>query len=137
MAENERTYVIPLRKAVIKTARWRRAKKAISTIRAFMKRHMKAEVVKIGRELNEVIWERGGKKVPSKVNVVAFKEENVVEVNLAGATKKKPEKKEKKIVIESKESKEEKSEAKEEKPKEEKKAKEETKEEAKKEEKSE
>jgi len=86
----ERNYVIPLRKAVIKTARWRRAKKAISTIRSFMKRHMKAETVKIGKELNELIWERGGKKVPSKVNVLATKEENIVNVNLVDIQKKKP-----------------------------------------------
>ena len=127
MTENERSYVIPLRKAVIKTARWRRAKKAISTIRSFMKRHMKADVVKIGKELNEAIWERGGKKVPSKVSVIAIKEENVVEVNIAGVPKKKKaEKKEKKIVIEEK--KEKAKEVKKEEPKEEK-PKEETKEE--------
>ena len=88
----ERNYVIPLRKAVIKTARWRRAKKAISTIRSFMKRHMKAETVKIGKELNEVIWERGGKKVPPRVNVLAIKEENIVSVNLSNIQKKKPKK---------------------------------------------
>lgn len=92
---SERNYVIPLRKAVIKTARWRRAKKAISTIRSFMKRHMKAEIVKIGKELNEVIWERGGKKVPPRVNVIATKEENIVFVNLADTAKKKEKKIEK------------------------------------------
>ncbi len=91
----ERNYVIPLRKAVMKTARWRRAKKAISSIRSFMKRHMKAESVKIGKELNEVIWERGGKKVPSKVSVFAKKEENVVIVNLSDISQK-PKKKEEK-----------------------------------------
>ncbi len=88
---SERNYVVPLRKAVIKTARWRRAKKSISTIRSFMKRHMKAEIVKIGKELNELIWERGGKRVPSKVNVLATKEENIVYVNLSDAPKKKKE----------------------------------------------
>ena len=84
----ERSYIIPLRKATMKTARWRRAKKSISTIRSFMKRHMKCENIKIGQELNELIWERGGKKVPSKVNVFAKKEEDIVHVNLAGLAEK-------------------------------------------------
>lgn len=85
----ERNYVIPLRKATIKTARWRRAKKAMITIRSFMKRHMKAEVVKLGHELNELIWERGGKRVPSKVSVIAKKKDGVVKVNIVGIVEKK------------------------------------------------
>ena len=88
----ERNYTIPLRKSTIKTARWRRAKKAISTIRAFIKRHTKAETIKIGKELNELIWERGGKRVPSKVRVVAEKDGDTAEVNLVGIEKAKPEK---------------------------------------------
>ena len=97
MAEKvlERNYVIPLRKATIKTARWRRAKKAMITIRTFMKRHMKAEVVKIGPELNEIIWERGGKRVPTKVSVFARKKDGLVKVNIVGVTEKKEEPKKK------------------------------------------
>jgi len=97
MAEKilERNYVVPLRKATIKTARWRRAKKAMITIRSFMKRHMKAETVKLGHELNELIWERGGKRVPSKVSVLARKKDGVVKVNIVGIAEKKEEPKKK------------------------------------------
>jgi large subunit ribosomal protein L31e len=84
---SERNYVIPIRRATLKTARWRRAKKAISTIRAFIKRHMKVENIKIGKELNELIWERGGKKVPSKVSVLAEKDGDTANVNLVGIEK--------------------------------------------------
>ena len=99
----ERTYVVPLRKQ-LNVARWKRANKSISIIRNFMIRHMKAEKVKIGKELNELIWERGGKKVPSKIRVNAVKEEDVVNVNLAGITVKK-EKEEKKKLFKKKEEK--------------------------------
>lgn len=110
MVENkqkiERNYVIPLRRATVKIQSYLRAKKAISVIRKFMARHMKSEDIKIGQELNELIWGRGGKKVPGKVNVTALKEDGVVYVNLVGAPlkreekkeEKKPEKKEEKII---------------------------------------
>ena len=110
MAEKklERNYIIPLRKKISKTARWKRAKKSVSEIKSFIKKHMKCENVKIGKELNELIWERGGKKVPSKVNVFAVKEEDVTKVNLAGIEEKKEEKKDKKKEEKPKEVKEEK-----------------------------
>lgn len=81
----ERTYIIPIRKSTVKTARWRRANKAMTVIRKFMKRHMKSDNVKIGQELNELIWERGGKYVPGKVEVNVLKEDDVVRVNILGA----------------------------------------------------
>ncbi|MCD6547079.1 MAG: 60S ribosomal protein L31 [Nanoarchaeota archaeon] len=97
MVENERTYVVPLRKDVLKKARWKRAKRAVSTLRNFIKRHMKTDIVKISKEVNEFIWQFGGKRVPSKVKVVAKKQKDVVEVTLAGVKKQsKKQKKEKK-----------------------------------------
>lgn len=101
----ERTYIVPLRRGTVKIQRYLRAKKAISVIRKFMKRHMKSEDIKIGHELNELIWSRGGKYVPNKVNVLAIKEDNVVKVNLVGV---KPEKEEGKKEKKTEEKKEEK-----------------------------
>jgi large subunit ribosomal protein L31e len=95
----ERTYVIPIRRTTVKVQRWKRAKKAIWTIRKFMKRHMKSDDILIGQELNELIWSRGGKSVPGKVQVAAKLEEGIVSVNLVGAPLpgiKKEEKKEEK-----------------------------------------
>jgi len=87
MAEKkiERTYIIPIRRTTVKVQRWKRAKKAIWTIRKFMKRHMKSDDILIGQELNELIWSRGGKSVPGKVQVNVKLEEGIVSVNLIGA----------------------------------------------------
>ncbi len=95
----ERIYTIPLRREYLKVPRWKRAKKAMKAIREFTVRHMKVEAdnVKISNSVNEVIWERGGKKVPPKITVKMIKEEEVVYVLLPDEElKKKEEKKEKK-----------------------------------------
>ncbi len=97
----ERIYTIPLRREYLKVPRWKRAKKAMKAIREFTVKHMKVEAdnVKISNSVNEVIWERGGKKVPPKITVKMIKEEEVVYVLLPDEElKKKEEKKEKKKV---------------------------------------
>ncbi len=82
-AGETRTYTIPLRKEFLKTARWRRAEKAVNTVRSFVVQHAKAEDVKVGRWLNEAIWKRGAKNPPSRVRVDVKKEENYVLVELS------------------------------------------------------
>ncbi len=79
----ERIYVIPLREAKEKP-RYKRASKAIDLIREFLRRHLKAERIKIDEGLNRKIWSRGAKKPPSKVRVRAVKKDDgSVEVFLA------------------------------------------------------
>ena len=80
---NDRVYVIPLRRAKIK-ARNKRANAAISIIKAYLSRHMKADEVKLSNKVNEYIWERGMHKIPSKIKVKAVKKENIVEADLFG-----------------------------------------------------
>jgi len=70
----EKIYTINLRKELIKTPRWKRANKAISLIREFIKRHMKTDKVKINASLNERIWSRSREKPPMRVRVKATKE---------------------------------------------------------------
>lgn len=98
MAEKlERTYVIPLRKEFQKAPRYKRAKKSITAIREFISKHMKSDDVKIGRYLNEKVWQHGIKNPPTKVEVKAVKEEETVKVELLGApeeVKEEPKKKE-------------------------------------------
>lgn len=99
MAE-ERTYVIPLRKQWLKVARYRRSKKAVSSVRSFIQKHMKTEDVRLGRFLNMNLWSRGMKHPPHKVvvNAVRVEEKNAsyVKVELVGAPEEKlPEKKKK------------------------------------------
>lgn len=79
--ETERVYTIPLRKAKMK-ARSKRANAAINILKDFIRRHMKAEEVKLDTKLNEFIWERGKHKIPSRVKVKALKKEKVVEAAL-------------------------------------------------------
>ena len=59
----ERTYNIPLRKEYQKVAKHKRSKKAVTALKQFLSKHMKSETVKIGRNLNEFIWEKGIKNL--------------------------------------------------------------------------
>ncbi len=76
--QQERTYIIPLRKAILKAPKYRRAKRAMSEIRIFLKRHLKAETVKIGKHLNEHMWNHGMRNPPTKVKINAARDEEGV-----------------------------------------------------------
>lgn len=69
----EKVYTIPLRK-VKNVQRTIRAPRAIREVQNFLKKHMKAEEVKLDAKINEEIWERGIQKIPSKIKVKAFKD---------------------------------------------------------------
>ena len=78
-----RTYTVPLRKEYLKTPKWRRAEKAVSTLRSFAERHSKIEDIKIGKWVNESIWKRGAKNPPSRVRVDIKRVEDIVTVELS------------------------------------------------------
>ncbi|MBI4919238.1 50S ribosomal protein L31e [archaeon] len=83
----ERTYVIPLRKEWLKVSRYKRAKRAVTGVRRFLKRHFRVPVenVKVGKSLNEEIWKHGIRNPPSRVKVTAVKDaEGVVRAELFG-----------------------------------------------------
>lgn len=90
----ERNYIIPLRRSTDKVARYKKAKKAIKTIREFLARHMKVpernvKKIKIDKWLNMAVWHRGIKNPPSKIHVKAKKyNDDIVEVELAELPKK-------------------------------------------------
>lgn len=105
MAETlERNYVVPLRRGFLKTAPYKRSKKAVKTLKEFISKHMKSEKVLVGKELNELIWKHGIKNPPGKVSVTAVKDKDgKVMVNLEGikpAKEEKPAKKEVKEKLE-------------------------------------
>jgi len=80
----ETLYVIPLRD-VKRAPRWKRGKRAIRDIRAYLARHMKSDEVKLDQSINEYIWGRGGGKPPRKIRVRAMKfEDGQVQAELAG-----------------------------------------------------
>lgn len=71
----EKIYTINLKKATIKTPRWEKAKKSMSFIREFLKRHMKADEIRIGKSITEKVWMYGGKKIPNKIRIKALETE--------------------------------------------------------------
>ena len=96
----ERTYVIPLRKGWLKAPRYRRAKKAVNTLKEFLVRHMKSDDVRLMPELNLEIWKHGMKNPPSRVKVNVSKDDKgVVKVQLFGVPMVQEVKEEKKSVV--------------------------------------
>ena len=86
--ELEREYVVPLKRGSLNVPRYRRAKKAVKTLKEFLARHMRVEnrdlkKVKIDIYLNNELWFRGIKKPVSKIKVKAVKREGIVYVELA------------------------------------------------------
>jgi len=81
----ERIYTVPLGRAWV-APRYRRAEKAITVLRMFVKRHMKPEGVIIDTTVNEAIWKHGITNPPRKIRVKLSKDsEGLVTVTLAEA----------------------------------------------------
>ena len=84
----EREYIVPLRKGWLKVPEYKRATKAIKTLKKFIARHMKLydsdlRKIKIDQVLNNEIRFRGMKKPPAKIKVIAKKfDNNVIKVEL-------------------------------------------------------
>ncbi len=87
----ERTYNAPLRKEWSKAPDWRRAKKAVNALKAFVAKHMKSDNVKIGKYANLELWKHGIRNPPHhiKVDCVKFDDGKVI-AELAGAPKEEP-----------------------------------------------
>ncbi|MFH0831641.1 MAG: 50S ribosomal protein L31e [archaeon] len=73
----ERKYIIPLRSSWMHVPRYKRANKAVKTIREFIARHMKVrddiKKIKLSKFLNEAVWRRSIKKPPAKIEIKAVK----------------------------------------------------------------
>lgn len=82
MEELSRTYVVPLG-VVYEAPPYRRAKKAVTVIREFATRHMKANQVSIDSKVNELIWARGIRHPPRRITLEMERDEDgVVKVKL-------------------------------------------------------
>jgi large subunit ribosomal protein L31e len=95
----ERVYTINLRKATLKAPRWEKSKRSLTAIKKFLKRHMKGDVVKIGKSIAEEVWKRGSERPPAKIRIHAILTEDeekrkIVRAELLGVPF--PEEKEKK-----------------------------------------
>ena len=89
----EREYVIPLREKCRSVPRYKKANKAIKTIKEFLVKHMKIydrdlNKIKIDKYLNEAVWFRGIRKPPIKIKVKAIKEGDIVKVELCDVPEK-------------------------------------------------
>ena len=83
----ERNYVIPLRREIMKVQRYKRAKKAITGVRDFLKQHMKSDIIKIDSSINLELWKHGIKNPPTKIKVTAAKDsDGVVHAVLFGSS---------------------------------------------------
>ena len=81
---------VNLRKDFVDTPMYKRAKKAVTSLREHIMQHMKATDVKIGKHLNLKLWERGMRNPAHKVTLIAKKDDKgVVTAELANIPVKK------------------------------------------------
>ena len=93
----ERVYNIPLRKQTLKVPPFKKANKAVRTIREFISKHMKSDNIVMGKYLNLYVWKHGAKNPPHHAKVTAVKDDKgKVFVELEGAPKEQPKVDEKK-----------------------------------------
>jgi large subunit ribosomal protein L31e len=84
----EKEYTVPLRKGWLKVPKYKRANKAVKTLKEFLVRHMKVydrdlRKIKLDIELNNEIRFRGMKKPACKIKVRAKKfDDGIVRVSL-------------------------------------------------------
>lgn len=86
----ERIYNIPLRRDFVMSPKWRRSKKAISVIQAYLLRHTKVSEIKLSKWINEAVWAKGAKNPPAKITlkVIIDKDKNIAKAELAELPKK-------------------------------------------------
>ena len=70
----ERIYVVPL-KEVRKVPSRKRSANAVRFVKAFLTKHMKGDI-KLDKALNEKLWEKGMRSIPSRIKVKATKQED-------------------------------------------------------------
>lgn len=79
----DKIYTVPLRETRQRSRR-KRAPHAIKIVKDYVSRHAKAKEIRIGRHLNEKLWEKGIKNPPRKVRITIEKEGDVAKVELMG-----------------------------------------------------
>ncbi len=80
-----RTYTVPLRRGFTETPRYKRTNKAVRVLKKFLMQHMKSNTIKLGSQLNELLWAKGIKNPPPRVKITASKDtEGIVRAELEG-----------------------------------------------------
>ena len=83
-----REYIVPLRKGWLKVPKYKRANKAVKTLKEFLLKHMKVydndlRKIKLDPILNNEIRFRGMRKPPARIRVRAIKFDDIAR-KLAG-----------------------------------------------------
>ena len=82
MAE-QKILMVNMRRGIEKVPPYKRAAAASKYLKAFIKRHMKAEDVKLSQDVNNEIFSRGMKDPRTKIRVICSKDDKkIVTVNL-------------------------------------------------------
>ncbi len=83
MEKVERVYNVPLGDAYL-TTRVKAARRAVTLLREFVKRHAKVEgqSIRLSSRLNQYVWARGRKKPPRHVKIRLVKEDGIARAYL-------------------------------------------------------
>ncbi|MBN1274949.1 50S ribosomal protein L31e [Candidatus Woesearchaeota archaeon] len=84
MAATQKTYTIPLRKSFHEAAPLKRTPKAVRAVKAYLIKHCKADEVRIGARLNDLLWSKGITNPPHKVAVDVIVADGVAKAELQG-----------------------------------------------------
>lgn len=83
MAE-EKILTINLRKKLVKTKKWKKAKNYLKVLRELLRRKFKTDKIKIDGKLNEKIWGKGIENPPSKLKIKVIKlDDGTIKAELA------------------------------------------------------
>ncbi len=86
----ERVYNVPLRRKYRRAPNWKRTKRAVTALREFAMKHMKAKEVKIGKYANLYLWKHGIKNPPHHIKINCKKDEDgIVRIEIVGAPEEK------------------------------------------------
>jgi ribosomal protein L31E len=65
----EKIITVNLRKGLKESPRWNRARKATANLRNILRRHTKAEKIKIDKKVNEAIWRKSIERPAHKLRL--------------------------------------------------------------------
>ncbi len=97
MTDISRVYNVPLRKEFLKVPLYKRTPKAMKALKQFLRKHMKSEDIRLSKDINDKMWEKGIRSPPHHIKVEVTKDDKgIVKAELFGVKKKSDKKTKKK-----------------------------------------
>ncbi len=78
MMTEEKIVTINLRKSLVKSPNCRRSKSAVLNLRKMIEKMTKTSDVKIDKDLNELMWQSGIKRHPTKLRIKLVKSDDKI-----------------------------------------------------------